>query len=95
MGVLLEFGDCGGSEISWDDWKSCVVIPFINLNKLTHSEVRVYRSRLFSIYQRDSGSYVERVYDFSVQGRAKYLSEGVGFDGFRYSSSTGTEVRIP
>ena len=47
VGALLEFEDCGGSEISWDGWKSCVVIPFINLNQLMHSEVRVSGSHYF------------------------------------------------
>ena len=93
VGGLLEFEDCGGSEISWDDWKSCVVIPVINLNQLMHSEVRVSGSRLFSIYQRDSGSHVERVYDFSVHGRAKYLSKGVGYSGICHQLGLKCESR--
>ena len=37
------------------------------------------------------------VFDFSVQGRAKYLSDTANeeFGGLKYLSSTGTIVRIP
>ena len=98
VGALLEFGDSRGSEIGWDRWKSCVAIPPINLGQLIRSDVWVSGCRLFSIYQWDLNSpvYVE-AYDFSVQGRARYVSSWVNeeFGGLKYLSSTGTNVRIP
>ena len=98
LGELLEFKTSGQSDIGWDVWKRCVVVPSIDREKLIRSDVWVSGCRLFSVYQRDSTSHVNmEVFDFSVQGRAKYLSDTANeeFGGLRYLSSTGTIVQIP
>lgn len=98
VGALLKVGNCGGSEIGWDEWKSCVVIPDLDLDQLICSDVWVLGSRLFSIYQQDPSSYVQMgVHDFSVQGRAKYSNKSLNGElgGLRYLSSTGIEVQFP
>ena len=100
VGLLLGFGNGGVSEIGWDRWKSCVTIPAVNLVQLMHSDVWVSGCRLFTItaYRLGSSSRAQmEVYDFSMEGRSKYLSDSVSkeFGGLRYLSSTGTRLPIP
>ena len=98
VATLLELAKHGRSQVPWDEWKSCAVVPSIQLSPLMRFEAWVCGSRLFTTYQSGPSSHVRmEVYDFSVQGRAKYLSNSVnrGIGGLRYLSSTGTRVRVP
>lgn len=84
-----------GSEIEWDEWKSRVVIPSIEKEPF---RIWVSGCRLFCIgsthYDQDERM---EVYNFSMRGRAKYLSERDhgAFEGVRYLSSTGVKARAP
>ena len=100
VGVLLELGNRGVSEVGWDEWKNWVVIPSPHLGPpMPRSDVWVSGSRLFSVYRSGSGPCAQmEVYDFSVQGRAKYLSNSVDerFGGVRYlmpASEAGVRVQ--
>ena len=98
VGAFLKFGNRGESEIGWDEWKSGVAILPINLNLLVRSDIWISGTRLLSACQQRFRSpiYVE-VYDFSVQGCARHLSNWVNeeFGGLRQLSSTGARVKIP
>lgn len=91
--------DHEGARIRWDEWKHHVVIPLYRRRTITH-EVRVSGCRLFSISSTDyrTGFQIE-VYDFSMQGRKKYLSENEkacgGLGAMRFLSSTGAGANIP
>ena len=96
VGELLDLLESReGSEIGWDDWKSCVVIPSIN-----HDIVHVWVSgcRLFCATSTgyDDVPQIE-VYNCSMQGRAKCLRKRVNrtLSKIRYLSSTGVKTRIP
>jgi len=75
-----------GCEIEWDEWKDCVAIPTIP--QPDRARVWVSGSRLFSVtptsrYEPDARM---EVYDFTMNGRARYLSEEINADigGVRY-----------
>ena len=92
--------DREGCEIGWDEWKHHVVIPSIRQQDL--DEIWVSGCRLFSVTSavpsEDVGSDVRmEVYDFSIQGRAKYLTERVNADlgGVRYMAPTGANLQLP
>ena len=96
LSKLLEGSE--GSEIGWDEWKSHVVIPSIDPDRLDLYHIWVSGCRLFFLNSPsdDQVAHME-VYDFSVEGRAKYLShrDNSELDGLRYLSSTGVKVRLP
>ena len=83
-----------GCEIRWDEWKIHAVIPFIP----SHDRVQVCVSgcRLSSIKFALDGKVELEVYDFSMRGRAKYLTErvDVSLGGVRYLASTGTKAQL-
>ena len=96
VGVLLEFLQSReGSEIGWDEWKSRVAIPPIARKPIS---IWVSGCRLFCVSPTggDQGAQME-VYDFSMQGRAKYPSGRIDktFGGVRYLASTGVKIRVP
>ena len=79
-----------GCEIRWDEWKKHVVIPsFPEVNSV---DVCVSGCRLFCITPGERYPLATmEVYDYSMQGRAKYLSEQIDADlrGVRYLAPTG------
>jgi len=83
-----------GCDIGWDEWKDHVVITSISSDSSV--DVWVSGSRLFSIVTGGYGLSELEVYDFSLQGCAKYLSEEVdaGF-GVRCLLPTGPKVQLP
>jgi hypothetical protein len=89
-----------GSEVEWDEWKSCVFVgpSFDRSEPLIPRTIRVSGSRVFCLYSSTSGqeAYM-RVYDLSAQGRVKWLTERVHAElgGLRYLSSTGAQVQLP
>ena len=80
-----------GCEIGWDEWKEYMAIPSILKTNLV--EVCVSGCRLFCI----TGGRRMEVYDFSMGGRAKYLSEQTDADlgGVRYLAPTGAVGKFP
>lgn len=99
VGALLKFlEDHGGSEIEWDGWKSHVVIASVGDGEKGISDIWVSGCRLFFITPSDSSPGAEmKVFDFSVEGRAKYLSEEMNtdVDGVRCLPPTIARVQIP
>ena len=98
VGALLELKSCGARKIRWDEWKSHVVVPRLPLDEMGPVAPWVSGCRLFFIRSRESSPDVQmQVYDFSVQGRAQYLSkEGdESFGGLRCLSPTPARARIP
>lgn len=96
VGAFLKFLETReGSVIGWDEWRNRVVIPSIGQEL---ARIWVSGCRLFFVGSigYDRGSHME-VYDFSLQGRAKYLNEQVNeiLGGVKYLSSTGVRVRVP
>ena len=93
LGALLKLLESlEGFEIEWDEWNFCVVIPSIEQERHT---AWVSGSRLFCAgYGQDA--QIE-MFDFSLQGRGKYLSQRVNhtLGGIRYLSSTGARARVP
>jgi hypothetical protein len=91
MRVLLEpFKSREGSVVTrWDEWKGHAVMSYISHPDHGLGTLRVWMSgcRVFSVYLRDNDPSVQmEVYDFSIEGRAKHLSEqvstelgGIGF----------------
>ena len=84
-----------GCEIGWDEWKRHALIPSIPTDELALSCVS--GCRLFSINSENHSDIEIEVYDFSMQGRAKYLGDRVNMDlgGVRYLVSTGTIAKLP
>jgi len=82
-----------GCEIRWDEWKMHVIIPFIPEPEYVQGWVS--GCRLFSM-NFGGGTKVD-VYDFSIRGRSKYLTEHANADlgGVGYLASTGASARIP
>ena len=94
--ALLELaGGHKGCEIEWDEWKIHTLIPSIPAPDLV--DFCVSGCRLFSVTSAYGPDVEVKVYDFSVRGRAKYLSEQVDADlgGVRYLTSTGTSAQPP
>ena len=98
IGALLKlFKDREGAEIGWDEWKSCVLIPSLHCTGgPMNSTVHIFGCRLFHSYSVASGPYQMEVFDFSIQGRAKYLSKGKfeEFGEVNCLTSTGAKARI-
>ena len=97
---LLE--DREGSEVGWDEWKGSVIIPSIG-DGYRRAGVRAWVSgcRFFCLDPPKPASSARmnmNVFDFSVQGRVRYLSErGIDEDleGVRHLSPTEAEGQIP
>jgi len=85
----------GGCEIGWDEWKEHVVIP--SNHQQYFVDAWISGCRLFSVTSEEDGATQMEVYDLSVQGRAKHLSERVNTDlgGVRYMAPTGANVQLP
>ncbi|KAF9643426.1 hypothetical protein BDM02DRAFT_1471703 [Thelephora ganbajun] len=100
VGALLKLieGREGG-EIEWDEWKTHVVIPSINLGDQSGLiDIWVSGCRLFTITSANHSPDVQMgVYDFSMQGCAKYQSGQVDVDlgGVRYLLPIEAKVRLP
>jgi hypothetical protein len=98
VGALLELLQSReGSEIRWDEWKNHVIFPSLNLNFPGLVNLWISGCRLFfSDPIRDSQGARIKMFDFSVQGRARHLSEGVDEDLGRivYLSPTEAEGEI-
>lgn len=100
VGTLLKLLESReGTEIVWDEWKSHVFTPSINLADLTLLNIRILGCRLFVVCWNISSSGPQlEVYDFSIQGCAKYRTQrvSVGLSGveLKYLASTGARVQI-
>ena len=96
--ALLELQSHGGTEIVWDEWKNNVVAPRLTSDELGPVAPWVSGCRLFSICSTESSPDAQvQVHDFSVRGRAQYLSEEAdqSFGGLRCLSPTPAQARIP
>jgi len=87
-----------GCEIGWDEWKKHVVIPSVSEEGLL--DACISGCRLFCITNRGGLDYPDtgmEVYDFSIQGRAKYLSEQTNayLGGVGQLASTGVVAQLP
>jgi len=85
-----------GCEIEWDGWKDCMVVPFIS--RPDRTQTWVSGSRLFSVTSSCDGLYFRmEVYDFSTQGRRKYLSGKVDTDIGEVKSllPNGVKAQLP
>ena len=97
--ALLDFLESReGSEIRWDEWKSCVIIPLIDPYDPERIDIWVSGCRLFYLDYTGSGPGSRmKVYDFSLRGRSEYLSneadEGLGVE--KRLSSTGVVRHVP
>jgi hypothetical protein len=94
VGALLELLQSReGSEIGWDEWKNHVIFPSLDLNFPSLVNLWVSGCRLF-ILDPIRGSQGARIkmFDFSVQGRARHLSEGVDEDLGRIVCLSPTEA---
>ena len=99
VGALLELLEsCEGDNIGWDEWKSRVVIPSINLRDVEVVELGISGCQLFAVFSTFSvpGTQME-VYDFSMRGRAKCLSREAGgwLGGVRTLPRTGIVAQVP
>ena len=87
-----------GTEILWDEWKSRVVTPSVDLDDSSLLNYHVLGCRLSILCRTppDTGLQME-VYDFSIQGYAKYRTRRANarLGGVKYLSSTGAKVRVP
>ena len=97
VGALLELSrDRGGTEIRWDEWKNHLTVPY--RSRWIRGPRMVHASGCQLIFVdpavTDSG-FVMEVYDFSVRGRAKCLSNEIrGLGVLNSLSSVGGRVRI-
>ena len=91
--VLLGFLEShGGSEVEWNEWKSHVASANPTL------DTWVSGCRLFLVTASNPSQSAEMmVFDFSMQGRMKYLSEetDAGVTGIRRLLPTNARARIP
>lgn len=96
LGDLLKLlKSCEGSDIGWNEWKTHVIALS---TKVFHRNILVSGCRLFFIYSTPHNpGFQMKVYDFSVQGRARYLSEwpNEDFDVGKHITTTEAKVRIP
>lgn len=98
VGALLELTESHeGSKIQWDEWKGCVVMPSIDVDPEDILGAWVFGCRLFYIISTGSSLGAEmKVFDFSIQGRANYLSEQVnaGLGGIRCLSPIDAGAQV-
>ena len=98
VGALLEFKSRGGAKIGWDEWKSRVVVPRLEASGHRILDLWVSGCRLFHIFSTESSPDGQmQVFDLSVRGLARYLSEEAdqSLGGLRYISPTLAQARIP
>jgi hypothetical protein len=99
VGAFLELSrGREGTEIEWDEWKNHVAIPSRTVRTRRLRAVQVSGCRIIFIGSAATGSGFEtEVFDFSVEGRAKYSSSGLvsGLGRIDHLSSTGGRVQIP
>ena len=98
VGALLELKNRGRGEIEWDELRSHVVVPRLSLDEMGPIDPWVSGCRLFFICSTESGQDDQlRVYDFSMRGRAQYLSEEAdqSVGGLRCLSPTPARAWIP
>ena len=99
VGTLLEFKSRGGTEIRWDEWRDRVVAACPFTDETTRRiGPWVSGCRLFSIFSTQSCPDLRmQVHDFSLWGRARYLSKEANrsFGGLRCLSSTPAQAQIP
>lgn len=99
VGALLELlKDREGTEIPWDQWKRHVVLPSLRSFGPGSRGGTVSGCRLFHISANVTAREGEmRVYDFSIRGRAEYLSELTidGIGTIKKLASTGAEAQVP
>jgi len=86
-----------GHDIPWDEWNDHVFPPSFSQRTLTPPRVWISGSRLFSVtstmeYGPDAQM---EVYDFSIQGHAKYLRANAGAEGLKCLLPTGAVARVP
>lgn len=96
MGPLLKLlNGREGTEIPWDQCKDLVVVPSLCHGFPVPRGIKVSGCRLFYVYPALEGYQME-VYDFSLQGRAKYLSKRTieGLGKVSHLSSTGARIRL-
>lgn len=79
-----------GTRIGWDEWKHHAVIPSIAVDNRVVYAVRVSGCRLFFICSKvPSLGFRMEMFDFSMQGRTKHLSERAsGFGVLKHLSPT-------
>ena len=97
VGALLELKSRREAEIGWDEWKSHVAVLRLPSDPRMVA-LWVSGCRFFSISSaHPSQGGQMQVYDFSVRGRAQYLSEEVDqqFSGLRYMLPTPAQAQIP
>ena len=96
VGALLELKSRGRAEIRWDEWKHHVAIPRLGGRGRAAAFCVSGCRLLFVFFTQFSGHGQMEMYDFSMWGRARYLSEEVNqLFGLRYLSSTPGRVPIP
>jgi len=84
-----------GYEVGWDEWKMHVVVPSIPESDLIL--FCISGCRLFCVILTGSSDAEVELYDFSLRGRAKYLSEQANADlgGVRCLASTEATAWFP
>ena len=85
-----------GYKIGWDGWKNHVVIP--SLPEVCFVGVCISGCRLFSTFSFGDRTGTEmEVYDLSIHGRAKYLSEEIheGLGEVRFLAPTAALGKLP
>ena len=96
VGALLELKSRGRAEIRWDEWKHHVAILRLGGRGRAAAFCVSGCRLLFVFFTQFSGHGQMEMYDFSMWGRARYLSEEVNqLFGLRYLSSTPGRVPIP
>jgi hypothetical protein len=99
VGPLLELLQSReGSEIRWDEWKKHVIFPSLDPTLQNYLNLWVSGCRLFYFdpVRGPPGARIMKMFDFSVQGRARHLSEEVdeGLGKVGYLSSTEAEGEV-
>ena len=97
VGALLKLKNRGRAEIEWDELRNHILVARLSLDEMGPIDPWVSGCWLFFICSTESGLDDQmRVYDFSMQGRAQYLSEvdqSVG--GLRCLSPAPARAWIP
>ena len=87
-----------GTEIGWDEWKDHVVLILIDVEYPRIKVFQVSGCRLFCFHSTGSDSdFQMEVYDFSAEGRMKYMKKRAsGMLGtVKYLTSARARAKIP